>query len=375
MIRRIYVDNYKSLVNFDLSPDRVNLVLGGNGAGKTSIAEVLHSLSLLVGGYREARELFPTSTLTRWQSRDVQVFEIEISGNGGVYHYRLEICHPVRGRTPRVEKEVLRFGESTLYESYRDKAQLYRDNGSIGPEVMTDWNRSGLSILQPRPDSQLLTWFKKRMARIWVLNFYPERMAFESREENEFPEKDLSNFVSWLRHLSQEQQDDIHRTAQVLRDGALPGFESFRLAADGENRRVLFVKWRVGEPGNSGEGNTVEFRFDELSDGQRVLVALYTILCCAVQKDTTLCLDQPESYLGLPEINPWLDRILDASEEHDCQLMLISHHPELVNALAANAGFWLERTGGGPTRVSRVTDDDQSGLSPAELIARGWLHA
>jgi len=44
VFKRIYVDNYKCLVNFELSVGGLNLFLGPNGAGKSAVFEVLRML-------------------------------------------------------------------------------------------------------------------------------------------------------------------------------------------------------------------------------------------------------------------------------------------------------------------------------------------
>jgi len=44
MLKRLYVDNFRCLVNFELRLDRVNLLLGENGTGKTSVFDVLYRL-------------------------------------------------------------------------------------------------------------------------------------------------------------------------------------------------------------------------------------------------------------------------------------------------------------------------------------------
>ena len=69
MLQRLYVDNYKCLVNFDLPLQELSLLLGPNGAGKTSVLDVVHALSrLLSEGIRITdADVFPTRTLTRWQ--------------------------------------------------------------------------------------------------------------------------------------------------------------------------------------------------------------------------------------------------------------------------------------------------------------------
>ena len=65
----------------------------------------------------------------------------------------------------------------------------------------------------------------------------------------------------------------------------------------------------------------------------------------------------------------------DAVEEHNGQLFLISHHPEIVNQWAPGNGVEFFRDAGGAVRTRRFPGETQSSLSPAELIARGWEHA
>jgi len=54
-------------------------------------------------------------------------------------------------------------------------------------------------------------------------------------------------------------------------------------------------------------------------------------------------------------------------------VLLISHHPELINYLAREKGVFFRRDHNGPTRVGPARIEDETGLTPAELIARGWV--
>src|SRR5262245_60465425 len=48
MLKRIFADNFRALVNFELRPNHLSLLLGGNGSGKTSVFDVLGSLRDLI---------------------------------------------------------------------------------------------------------------------------------------------------------------------------------------------------------------------------------------------------------------------------------------------------------------------------------------
>src|SRR5713101_5438410 len=84
MIKRLYIDNFKSLVNFELHLQDLTLLLGPNGVGKTSVLDVVFALRQLLAGIAKVTDagVFPTSTLTRWQKRNLQVFELDAALEG-----------------------------------------------------------------------------------------------------------------------------------------------------------------------------------------------------------------------------------------------------------------------------------------------------
>ena len=49
VLKRIHIHNYKCLVSFDLELQNTTLLLGGNGAGKTAVLEVLVALRKTAG--------------------------------------------------------------------------------------------------------------------------------------------------------------------------------------------------------------------------------------------------------------------------------------------------------------------------------------
>ena len=95
MYERIYIDNYKCLVNFDLHLSETSLLVGSNGSGKTAVLDVVFGLRRLLAGEAKVndRVAFHPSTLTRWQSGREQLFEIEVSA------LRRKVPLPPQGRT------------------------------------------------------------------------------------------------------------------------------------------------------------------------------------------------------------------------------------------------------------------------------------
>jgi len=91
-----------------------------------------------------------------------------------------------------------------------------------------------------------------------------------------------------------------------------------------------------------------------------------------VGSERTICIDEPENFIALAEIQPWLLDLNDRVEDHGGQAILVSHHPELINLLAPEHAVIFSREHGGPVHIEPFRAEALGKLSPAELIARGW---
>jgi predicted ATPase len=381
MLKRIYVNNFRCLVNFELRVDSLNLFLGSNGSGKTTVFEVLRKLQTFILGEQAFQQdyrvldLFANKDLTRWQKSDIQKFELDIQGNGGLYKYTLEIQHQGEFEPPRMRLESLNFDEQPLFDFWVDaadkgksvgQAKLYNDDPNREGAYLPffDGSRSGIGFIYERPDNQKLTWFKKRIANFFIVQINPFVMGSESRNEASLPNWDMSNYAAWYSYLSQESQGKIFKLTLELQK-IIPGFDSFQNSKSGDVRILSAFFTRPSK---------AAYRLNELSHGQRILIALYTLIYCSPDENFTLCIDEPENFLALPEIQPWWGRVMDYCLENEAQAMLISHHPLLINYLASNSGYWFERRDNEAVRVRRITDTVEEGLSVAKLIELGWIY-
>ncbi|NEP43801.1 MAG: AAA family ATPase, partial [Okeania sp. SIO2H7] len=244
MLKRIYINNFKCLVNFELKLDGLSLFLGANGSGKSTVFEVLIKLQKFILGadlFEEdcrVQSLFEKSDLTRWETSLIQNFELDIEGNGGLYKYVLEIEHQGDYKPPRMRTEKLSFGDVTLFEFWIKtddrgipvgEAQLYNDDPTReGPFLpFFDWSRSGVSFVYERPDNQKLTWFKKRMANFFIVHLNPGLMNSESRQEEKHPNWKMSNYAAWYSYLSQASLGQIIKLTLELQN-IIPGFDSLQ---------------------------------------------------------------------------------------------------------------------------------------------------
>ncbi len=362
MLRRFACDNYKCLVKFVFEPAPLQLLMGRNGAGKTSIFDALAGIrDLLVEG-EKCEHLFPLSSIPRWLKGErpqsyQQSFEIELEGEHGVIRYVLVVEQDEKLVRSRIFSESLTTDEKPLFKSREGKVQLYRDDHSKGPQYTSDWNRSALGSVLPDPDNRRLVWFKERMRALECLRIDAPRMVARSEREEARPERDLSNFPSWYRLAllanTSEGADYLSGIREVI-----GGLDSLNLHDLGQGIMILratFARPRGSVPKPSGKAaRTFWLEFDELSDGQRTLIGLYALLHFMVRENVTLCIDEPDNFVALEEIQPWLLGIQDRVDEFGAQVIIASHHPELLNQLATRNGLVIERDEAGPASASTL---------------------
>jgi ATPase subunit of ABC transporter with duplicated ATPase domains len=182
--------------------------------------------------------------------------------------------------------------------------------------------------------------------------------------EDDWLAPDLCNFADWYRAKVQEDPE-ASAALQVDLRNTLVGFVQLRLEALTQRARELRVRFDFGK-------TTHELPWSELSEGQRLLIALYGFLRFAVKHATLLLLDEIENYVALPEIQPWLRSVIDEMSAKDGQLIVVSHHPESIDYLAADAVWVMSRDRlAGHTRISRLEPDRDAGETASGALMAG----
>ena len=360
MLKRLYIDNYKCLTNFEIRFEELTLLLGPNGCGKSAIFEVVGKLRDFIRGDARVGELFPSTDLTHWSTKPEQHFELEIDISGGRCLYRLVIEHKPEIRFARVMREELLFDDKPLFVFENGNVQLYRDDHSEGPRYSFDWMRSGLAPVAERADYTRLCLFRDQVRRFVTLSLEPKRMRSGSDFDADMRSSGGENFVSWYQGRLQEDPRRILDAMDQL-SVVLPGFVDLRLVQKGSDYRELQVEFSSVPV----ESSSI-YRFDQLSDGQRALIVLYLLLF-ADDTGRTLFLDEPDNYVTLPELQPWFAELEDGCGDTLSQTILISHHPEAIDFLSDKA-VWLRRDLESHTQVLDVKNDTM--LKTSELYAQ-----
>jgi predicted ATPase len=369
MLTRLYADNYRALVNTNLALAPRTLLMGRNGTGKSTFGDVLWRIQTLLFGQSKTDAIFGPETLTRWQQAPQQRFEIDVKGPDGAYQYGLTIEHrevsaPDEPRT-RIFNESLTLNGNPLFRFENGMVRLFSDDHTKGAEYPFDWGRSALGTITPRPDNKKLTWFGSWLNGLTVIRLDPLQMGALVERDDFILLVAGSNFASWYHGISaaNKRQDlDLHRTLAKV----LPGFEALNFEFGGPNRWYLRADF-------ASEGRQLKVYFNELSDGQRATITLYSVVHFLLAQKRTVLIDEPDNFISLDEIQPWLLAATDTVDDGSGQLVIISHHPEVYDQWAVDHGVVAEREGCGPVRTREYIPPSGSALTSAEAIARGLL--
>ncbi|MGJ5816736.1 AAA family ATPase [Paludibaculum fermentans] len=365
MLRRLYIDNFQAFVNFELRFDRKQLILGRNGSGKSSMLVALLKLRQFVARGDRAEDTFFPQERTRWMDHPRQTWELELELESETYLYRLVIEH-VDGQTkPVVIEESIHCGGKPVFGFSAGVVQLYSDRFELDVSYPFDPHRSALATIQPRADKRVLSRFLNWLPKLLFFRLNPFNMGLRAEGEDLAPNVDLSNFSAWYRHLVQTFPRENVEFLNSLQS-SIDDFGYLQLESAGENLRILTAEF------HSQNGRDVKYGFQQLSEGQRCLISLYAILHFVLIRECTVFIDEPDNFISLREIQPWLMAADDLIEEGRGQLFLISHHPELINQWAPHSGIRFFREKGGPVRSKPFIGDRSSLLTPSEMISRGW---
>jgi ABC-type lipoprotein export system ATPase subunit len=369
VITRLYANNFRCLVAFETKFESFGVLCGPNGAGKSSVFDVLRIIrdlatgdSYLGGkGDRDITRL----EFTNWLDSRTQEFELGVTADGHTFEYLIHIEQVASDEKPRIVRERATCDKRELFDRNLDGVLFKKQSGQDSGFPL-DWRQAALGSIQPAGDRREIQILQQAVAKLLILRPSPRGVEKESKGESVRPDLYLGNLTSWYRSLSQEQDwtDSLRGSLQDV----WPDFKSFRLGTVGLNAKALQLRFEASED------RAGLLFFDQLSDGEKALVGLYMVRAALATGATqTVLIDEPDNYVGLPELQPWTLSLRELLDENH-QAILVSHHPEILANAGGEFGRYLWRDNHtSPTRIGPL--NVPAGLGPGEAIARGWVRA
>ena len=368
MITKLYAHNFRCLVAFKADFDSFGVLCGPNGAGKSSVFDAVRLIRNLatgdcfLGGDGE-RDL-ALLEFTNWRDGTTQEFELGVNVGGHAFEYLLHLEQVASDKKPRVVKERATCDQRTLFDRDLDGVRITKFDGSLASFPL-DWRQAALASIQPTGNRREIELLQQAVSKMVILRPSPRQMESESKAESGHPDLHLGNLISWYRSLSQEQEwtDALRESLQEV----WPDFKSFRLVEVGMKTKALQLRFEGSDrPGSGG------LFFHQLSDGEKALVGLYMVKAAlATGAAQTVLIDEPDNYVGLQELQPWVLSLRELLDENH-QAILISHHPEILSSAGEDSGRYLWRDNHvSPTRIGPLAVPE--GMRTGEALARGWV--
>ncbi len=337
------VEGYRSIRSLWTRLDRVNVVLGANGTGKTNL---YRSLALLVDAANGrlaraiAREGGMPSVIWAGDHRKAERRGVAVEVGFDAFAYRMELglvglADPratMFGLDPEVKQESITFREgkrkTLLMERAGPTAWMRDDDGKrVTYGMQLSSSESVLSQLRDRHRYPEVAGLCERIQG-W-------RLYHHFRTDADAPLRQPQVGVS--THVLGASGDDVAAALQTIRevgDGPALGaaiedaFPGARLAIEADGMQRVALRMQV-------PGIRRPLDAPELSDGTLRYLCLVAALLTP-RPPELLALNEPETSLH-PQLLPPLGRLI-ARASHRAQLFVTTHSRELADVVAAETG-------------------------------------
>jgi predicted ATPase len=337
MLQRLYIHNFRCLENFELSLKEMpsSLLIGKNGAGKSTIAFALEILQSIGRGINRVGQLVQPKDFNRDRS-DVPIrFEIEVLLNEKLYKYILALELPENFRELRVSEEQLLIDGNPIYSRKEAEVTFYLSNRNPEAKFLVDWHLIALPVIQDRSVTDPLRIFKSWLARMIILAPIPSLMTGDSSGETLEPKRDGSNFGEWFSGLLSSYPAAYTEADKYLRV-VMPDIQDFLNERIGKDSKSMVVRFTANSANLSVD-------FKDLSDGEKCFFLCAVVLAANKYYDSLFCFwDEPDNYLSLSEVGHFITS-LRRSFNSSGQIVATSHHEETIRKFSNDNTFVLDR--------------------------------
>jgi predicted ATPase len=121
MITRLFANNYRALVAFEMRFDTMSVFCGVNGAGKSSVFDAIKFIrdlatgNCFLGRQEDNRgRIISQLEFTSWIDNSTQEFELDLEEGGYQFRYLIHL-EQLKTHEPRIIKEAVFCNNKELY--------------------------------------------------------------------------------------------------------------------------------------------------------------------------------------------------------------------------------------------------------------------
>ena len=363
VIRRLYVHNFRCLENFELSLSGQSsvLLIGKNGAGKSTVGLALEILQKAARGANRVGELVQKKDFAR-DHTDVPIrieFEAEIASR--VFTYVLALDFPKAFREPRVVEEKLSVDGNIVYSREMAQVQLVRSGREKEAGFRIDWHMVALPIIQEDSVEDPIFVFRQWLSRMLLLRPVPSLISGNSTDDTLKPSPQVSDFGAWFSGLIAYSPSAYSKIDAYLKQ-LMPDLEDIKNPIVGKDSRSLEVRFKASDGSRT-------IPFEDLSDGEKCFMICSMVLAANAAYGPLVCFwDEPDNFLALSEVGHFALALRRAFLSGG-QFVTTSHNPEAIRSFADVNTLVLYRENHlVPTRVRPLTEMNVEGDLIGALI-------
>jgi len=337
VIRRLYVHNFRCLENFELPISGLSsaLLIGKNGAGKTTIGLALETLQRIARGTNRVGELVKPKDLARGRTDVPMRFEIEVELNAKIYGYVIAFEFPEGFKELRVLEEQLTVDGKPVYTREVAQVHLARAGQEKEADFIIDWHLVALPIIQQQSRNDPLFVFKQWLARMLILRPMPSLILGDSKEETLQPNLQVTDFGAWFSGLLAYAPSAYTKIDEYLKQ-VMPDLKDIKNPVVGKDSRSLVVQF-------SNDQGSVGVLFEDLSDGEKCFMICALVLAANDAYGPLCCFwDEPDNYLAPSEVGHFVLALRKAFQSGG-QFIATSHNPEAISRFSDENTLYLYR--------------------------------
>lgn len=363
MLKRLYIHNFRCLDNFELKPAANDtLLLGKNGAGKSTVAAVLNILRKVAGGQSRVGDMLKTDDFAYGRVEIPVRFELEVLINGHKYKYCLLLELPAGFKEPRVAEERLECDDNIIFSRELAQISLIGNRSGRNIDFAIDWHLCALSIIQVNSNGEPLAIFRDWLAQMLILAPVPSLINGQANEESLVPRPDCTDFADWLSGML-VRFPAAYTTIDKFLHSIMPDLKDFTFESIGGKAKLLKVRFSQKNAASHA------LPFEKLSDGEKCLFVGALVIAANEYCGPLMCFwDEPDSYLSLAEVGRFIIDLRKAFGGSG-QLMVSSHNSEAISKFSDETTLVFQRNSHlEPVTVRTLSEINYSGLIDSIII-------
>jgi predicted ATPase len=344
------------LENFELQIGDCSsiLLIGKNGAGKTTAGVALEVLQKIARGVNRVDDLVKPRDMTRGHYEIPVRFELKVKLKDNIFDYSIAFELPEEFKELRVLEEKLSVNGKPIFTREQAQVHLATANQEAEAKFRLDWHLAALPIIEGRTENDPLSVFKLWLARLLILRPIPNLIDGDSEEVTLQPNVRVTNFGAWFSGLIASAPSAYGTMDRYLRQ-VMPDFNDIKNPTVGKNARSLEVHF-------SNNSESVTIPFTDISDGEKCFMICAMVLAANASYGPLVCFwDEPDNHLAMSEVGHFVMTLRKAFQSGG-QFIMTSHNPEAIRRFSGDNTLLIYRNSHlEPAQIQRVSEINVNG--------------